>query len=103
MRALKALQIGMAVLIFAGVVALILGIIDKTDELDSEISRSLANFGTTQIALPADSQIRESQLDGDKIMLRLTLADGGSQIILISANNGEKIGVIDLNSAPEVP
>ena len=100
MRALKALVVSMAVLIFAGLVVLILGIIDKAGELDGEISTPLADFGMTQIAIPAGAHIRETRLDGTKILLRLTLANGASRLILISATSGEKLGVVELKSSP---
>ncbi|MEE2995558.1 MAG: hypothetical protein VX700_00280 [Pseudomonadota bacterium] len=100
MRALKALVVSMAVLIFAGVVVLIVGIINKADDLGGEISRPLADFGITQIAIPAGAHIRETRLDGTKILLHLTLVNGTSRLILISATSGEQIGVVDLKSLP---
>ncbi|PPR12061.1 MAG: hypothetical protein CFH41_00094 [Alphaproteobacteria bacterium MarineAlpha11_Bin1] len=100
MRALKALVIGMAVIIVAGVVVLIFGIIDKTGELDSKMSEPLADFGITRVVLPAGAQISETLLDGDRILLRLTLADGTSRMMLIDANDGGQIGQIDLTLLP---
>lgn len=96
MRALKALVVGMAVLIFAGVVVLIVGIVDKTGELDGESPPAAHRFGKTTIALPAGSAIRETRLDGNRILVRLTMADGTSRLIVISAATGKQVGTIDL-------
>ena len=96
MRALKALVIGMAVLIFAGVVVLIVGIVEKAGELDGDPSAKVAGFEDARIALPAGATIEETHLDGDRILVRLKLADGTPRLIVISAATGKQTGTIDL-------
>jgi len=103
MRALKALVIGMAVLIFAGVVVLIVGIVDKAGELDGQAGKPAhqavvpaATFRDTEVDLPAGATIVDTRLEGNRILLRATLPDGTSRIILISATTGKRIGTIRL-------
>ena len=100
MRALKALVIGMAVLIFVGVILLIVGIVDKAGELDGKTSVSESKFGATAISLPAGAAIEETRLDEQRILLRLALSDGTGRLIVISTATGEQIGTIDLKSSP---
>ncbi|MGB0630802.1 MAG: hypothetical protein ACPGRZ_08905 [Alphaproteobacteria bacterium] len=100
MRALKALVIGMAVLIFAGVVVLIIGIVDKAGKLDGETPAAAVAFDAQEIPLPAGATVQETRLDGDRIVVRLALADGTARLILISASSGKQTGVIDLKAAP---
>ena len=100
MRALKALVIVMSVLIFAGVVALIIGIVEKAGELDVETPTVADQFEATTIELPAGAKIQETRVAGSSIVIRLSLADGTSRLVLLSAADGEKIGEIDLKIAP---
>ena len=100
MRALKALVIGMAVLIFAGVVVLIVGVIDKAGELDGEAPAPNAGFNTKSIALPPGATIQETRLDGQRILVRLVMADGTARLIVISTATGEQLGTIDLKASP---
>lgn len=100
MRALKALVIGMAVLIFAGVVVLIIGIVDKAGDLDGKTAAPAASFDPATIDLPAGATVQETRIDGDRIVIRLTLADGTARLLVISAATGKQTGVIDLKPSP---
>ena len=100
MRALKALVIGMAVLIFAGVVVLIVGIVDKAGELDGQSPADAVVFDPQAIALPAGASVQETRIDGGRIVVRLALADGTARLLVISAATGKQTGIIDLKPAP---
>ena len=96
MRALKALVIGMAVLIFAGVVVLIVGLVEKAGELDGDPPQKAAGFEDARIALPTGATVEQTHLDGDRILVRLKLADGTSRLIVVSVATGKQTGTIDL-------
>lgn len=96
MRALKTLVIGMAVLIFACVVILIVGIVEKAGEFDGEPPAEAAGFQAARIALPTGATVEETHLDGDRILVRLKLADGTARLIVVSAATGKQTGTIDL-------
>ena len=96
MRGLKTLVIGMAVLILAGVVVLIIGIVEKAGELDGEPPAEAAGFEEVRIALPTGATVEETHLDGDRILVRLKMVDGTARLIVVSAATGEQTGTIDL-------
>ena len=99
MRALKTLVIGMAVLIFAGVVVLIIGIIDRSSELGDNNTVRLTGFGSVQFcyfwrSCAGYRHRRQSH------PLRIKLPDGGSQLILLSVTTGMQVGTVDLKTGP---
>ena len=69
MRALKALVIGMGVLIVVGLAVVVVTIANRT--IDGGKPSTDAAF-----ALPDGAEVLETALDGDRIALRLRLADG---------------------------
>ena len=92
MRALKALVIGMGVLIVVGVVVLVYAIINRVGETGVPELMS----GQSQIELPAGAQIVETSIGGGRIVVRLSLADGSQRLLLIDADTGGRIGAINL-------
>lgn len=100
MRALKTLVIGMAVLIFAGVVLLIIGIIDRSSELGDNNTAHLTSFGSVQFELPFGAVVQDTDIDDDRILLRIKLPDGGSRLILLSVTTGMQVGTVDLKTGP---
>ena len=100
MGALKASVIGMAVLIFAGVVVLIFGIIERSGELGDNNTTRLTGFGSVQFELPFGAVVQDTDIDNDQILLRIKLPDGGSRLILLSVATGMQVGTIDLKTNP---
>ena len=100
MRALKALVIGMAVLIFAGVVLLIFGIINRSNELGDNNTTRLTGFGSVHFELPFGAVVQDTDIDDDRILLRIKLPDGGSRLILLSVATGMQVGTVDLKPNP---
>ena len=86
MRALKALVIGMGVLIAAGLVTVVVTIASRT--LDGGKPPSEAAF-----AVPAGAEVLETALDGDRMALRLRLADGTTAIHVFDLATGMRVGV----------
>lgn len=97
MRGLKALVIGMGVLIIVGVVFLLYAIIQKSGE---EAAMGRATSGEpvrAAVTLPAGAEVVETRLDSTTIVLRLHLADGSGRLVVIDRATGKAIGRIDLN------
>ena len=88
MRALKAMVIGMGVLIIVGVIVLIFAIVQKSG----------TGFGGKQtpvvsrVALPAGSEIVETRVGDKRIVLRLRLANGAGRLIILDSATGRLIG-----------
>ncbi|MDE0058430.1 MAG: hypothetical protein OXI22_17575 [Defluviicoccus sp.] len=85
MPALKALVIGMALLIVAGLAVVAVTIANRT----------LDGGGPTDaaFALPPGAEILETALDGGRIALRLRLADGSTAIHVYDLDTGERAAV----------
>jgi hypothetical protein len=94
MRGLKALVIGMGILIIAGVVFLIYAIVEKAGE------GGIGGGGAVnaEVRLPAGAEIVETRVGDGRVVLRLRLADGSGRLMLIDAVTGKSAGRIDLKS-----
>ena len=89
MRALKALVIGMGVLIVAGLVTVVVTVANRTlDATDAPAPATEAAF-----ALPEGAEVVETALDGDRIALRLRLADGTRAIHVFDLATGRRVAV----------
>ena len=86
MRALKALVIGMGVLIVAGLATVVVTIANRT--LDTDRPPTEAAF-----ALPDGAAVLETALDGDRVALRLRLADGTTAIHVFDLATGRRVAV----------
>ena len=84
MRALKALVIGMGVLIAAGLATVVVTIANRT--LDGGGPPTEAAF-----ALPPGAEVLETALDGDRIALRLRLPDGTTAIHVFDLATGRRV------------
>lgn len=93
MRALKTLVIGMAVLIVAGIVVLVVTAIDRAGDGGGT---STAAFSPATVSLPAGAEIVETRVGDGRIVLRLKLADGNARLVIIDAATGRLSGTVDL-------
>jgi hypothetical protein len=95
MQALKTLVIVMGVLLLLGTAALVVGIIYKVNHRAAPIA---AGAGGTQqsVTLPAGARIEATETSGDRLVVRATLADGGTELVLFDLRNGTRLSTIDL-------
>ena len=84
MRALKALVIGMGVLIAAGLAVVVVTVANRT--LDGGKPPTEAT-----LALPTGAEVLETALDGDRVALRLRLADGTTAIHVFDLATGRRL------------
>ena len=84
MRALKALVIGMGVLIVAGLVTVVVTVANRTLDGDRPPTE-------TALALPAGAEVLETALDGNRIALRLRLPDGAQAIHVFDLATGRRV------------
>ena len=87
MQALKALVIGMGVLIVIGFVLLVIGLADKFSQLDE------AGLGETEVPVPDGCSLAETLAEGDRLLLRLEgPADRGcAQIVVVDLESGKVV------------
>ena len=96
MRGLKALVIGMGVLIIVGVVFLLYAIIQKSGDEAALGGRTPGAPVRSDVTLPAGAEVVETRLDSNTIVLRLRLADGSGRLVVIDRGTGKATGRIDL-------
>jgi len=100
MRALKVLVVVLGVLLvaaFAVVTVTIIGRIGERPMPAAPAAAHLLPFGTTSVTLPADALVMEVQGAGDRILLRLELADGTEMLLVLDAATGTELGRIKLD------
>ncbi len=103
MRAVKALVIGMSVLLIGGIALLIYGLTQKASNPDYKLFRGdgkvavtapLAGFGETRLPLPEGCTVAEMRPDGPHLYLRIGPAGPCERIIIIDTTTGQPGGSI---------
>ena len=93
MQAIKALVFGMAILIVIGVGLLIYGI---SKNVGPVVGEGPAAFGTVRASLPAGATVEDVHLDGESLVVRLSLAGGGATLMVFRLTDGRQTGTIEL-------
>ena len=97
MGALKALVIGMAVLIVAGLAVVAVTIANRVG-----VREGAGPSGTAgTLAVPAGAAILETDIEGGRIALRLRLSDGTMAIHVHDLTDGRRIGTHPIATAGE--
>jgi hypothetical protein len=100
MRALKLLVVVMGVLLVGGTVALVIAVVDRASHrVAAPPPRAGHGFGHAVIDLPAGARVLGSEAVGDRLAVRLGLADGSEALILIDPRTGTELGTIELRPA----
>jgi hypothetical protein len=93
MRALKVLVIVLGVLLVAGVVALIVGIVTRGPRRAEPAKRG---FGERIVELPRGAVLADRQVVGDRLVLTISLPDGGHRLLVVEPGSGTVLGTIEL-------
>ena len=94
---LKALVIGMGILIVAGSAVIVVKLAQTgVGGGDGGAAGAAASLTPATFALPAGARVIETALDGDRLALRLALAGGGERVVIIDARTGRRIAAVDL-------
>ncbi|MFO1152296.1 MAG: hypothetical protein U1E42_01340 [Rhodospirillales bacterium] len=103
MPAIKALVIGLGVLLLTGVALLIYGISQKAADpkfklLEGKppVGAPLASFGETSFALPEHCEVAEIRPDGPRLYLRTGPSGACERILVIDTASGQLLGSIRL-------
>lgn len=118
MRWLKALVIGMGVLILVGLTVVIVTVIHRAANPAKStpsasrplppvigtpgaaaVPQRVSPFGDRRIVIPAGAIAEEVTSDAQRLIVRLRLPTGKAALLLIDAASGEKIGFITLDDA----
>lgn len=115
MQALKALVIVLGVMIVAGIAVIGVTIYHRaTNLVNSPVPRPAKpapepgfglgfgpGFGRVALDLPPGSRVVEMTAEGDRLILRLRLADGGRQILILDMATGKRLGTFELRDGGE--
>ncbi len=110
MQALKALVIVLGAMIVAGIAVIGVTIYHRaTNLVNSPVPGSTEpavrtgfgpgfgpGFGRVALDLPPGSRVVEMTAEGDRLILRLRLADGGRQILILDMATGKRLGTFEL-------
>jgi hypothetical protein len=100
MRALKVLVVVMGVLLVAGFAVVVATIMSRTSQRPAPATAGatrLVPFGATTVTLPADALVMETYGAGDRLVLRLELADRTEMLVVLDAATGTELGRIKLD------
>ncbi len=111
MQVLKTLVIVLGVMIVAGITAIGVTIYHRATNLvnspvpastEPDIRTGLGpGFGRVALDLPPGSRVVEMTAEGDRLILRLRLADGGRQILILDMATGKRLGTFELRDGGE--
>ncbi len=102
MRALKLLVVVMGLLLVGGTAALIMAIINRASHraaAPAPAPVAARGFDRAVIDLPAGARVLGSDAVGDRLAVRIGLAEGGEALILIDPRTGARLGTIELRPA----
>ena len=106
MRGLKALVIGMGLLILFGLTVVIVTVVKRSGDTKSAgVMNSPAGvtvpvergFGEKLIIIPKDATVLETIIDNNRLVLRLKLDDKKQALLLIDSFSGQRLGLIRLD------
>ncbi len=106
MRGLKALVIGMGLLIVFGLTVVIVTVVKRSgDTKNAGVMNSPAEvtvpvergFGEKLIIIPKDATVLETIIDNNRLVLRLKLDDKKQALLLIDSFSGQRLGLIRLD------
>jgi hypothetical protein len=100
MRALKLLVVIMGVLLVGGTVVLIIAVVDRASHRPATPAPvATRGFDRAVIDLPEGARVLGSEVVGDRLVVRVGLAEGGETLIVIDPRSGARLGTIELRPA----
>lgn len=96
MRGLKALVMGMGLLIIFGVIFLIYAIVQKSPDGFGRGFASDRSPSVSNVLLPVGAKVEETAVGEEQIVIRLRLQNGSERLLILNAVTGRLVGHIDL-------
>ena len=97
MRALKILVVVMGVLLVLGVGVLVVAVVDRVNHPRAPVAVAAP---THDIELPPGARLISAEASGDRLVLRLALAEGGEQILVLNLATGAPVATVKLHAKP---
>lgn len=101
MRALKILVVVLGVFLALGTVALVVAIVYRVQHGPLLARTPARHVGPARVVvdLPAGAHIESTEVTGDRIVVRVTLPEGGEDLVLFDARSGKQLSTIELRPA----
>ena len=100
MRALKILVVVMGIMLVVGFAALVAVVAGRISRGGSTPATAARAFGGRAIEIPRGSRIEAMTAGPDRLVLGLSLPEGGRQLLIIDMATGSRLGTIELQPAP---
>jgi hypothetical protein len=96
MRALKILVVVMGVLLVGGAVALVYAVVARVQRGPAQAAIA-PGPRHVEALLPPGARVVTTELTGDRLVVRIALADGAERLLLFDARTGAAVAVLDLH------
>ncbi|HLI21860.1 MAG TPA: hypothetical protein VKV32_12120 [Stellaceae bacterium] len=97
MRSLKVLVVVMGVLLVLGVIALGLAVADRIKHPRSApVAAAVAAPTASTLDLPAGARVVGAEASGDRLVVRVDLAGGSEELIVVNLTSGAPISTVIL-------
>lgn len=103
MRSLKVLVITMGVLLVLGVIALAIAVTHRIDHPRAAVPATPLGPTTSTLALPAGGRVVGAEASGDRLVVRVELAAGGEELVVVNLATGMPISTVMLRPQPASP
>jgi hypothetical protein len=103
MPALKVLVVAMGVLLVVGVVVLAVAIADRVNHPHPVALAAPAAPATSIIDLPPGARVVSAEASGDRLVVRVELAAGGEELIVVNIATGKPISTVTLRPQAASP
>jgi hypothetical protein len=103
MRSLKLLVIVMGVLLIAGIVALGFAVQYRVSHPRAVTAAAPSAAAPTTIDLPAGARVVGAEASGDRLVVRVELAAGGEELIIVNLATGAPVSNVILRAKTGTP
>ena len=103
MRALKLLVIVMGVFLVAGIVALAIAVQYRINHPRPTLAAPSSGKFESAVALPPGAKVIGTKIAGDRLVVRVALAEGGEEEVIINLANGAIVATVLLQPKPVAP
>jgi hypothetical protein len=102
MRSLKVLVIAMGVILIGGMAALVVAVSGRIEarRVASGAPTAATSAAPHRLSLPAGARILGTELAGDRLLVRVALAEGGEELWLIDARSGTLVATVAASTKP---
>lgn len=99
MRGVMILAIVMGVMLVVGIVVLVAVIIGRVEHPAAPPSAAHP-YAAAPIDIPRGARVAAMKIAANRLILALTLPQGGQEIIVLDLATGARLGTIELRAAP---